>query len=165
MARSHWPECHSVCFPKRNLGVRGPNGSYSGSIRCVLGAYWLFGSVWMHTERYSVAPKMCCACLIYFSSTIRMWRPCVFGKYSGTVLGAYGMYGKRTGSMRLVLGAFGMKIWGCRDPCAFRTPKMDLEHDECFQKSVLKTCGKSSDHSRLIRRVLKTFGKQSESIR
>ena len=50
MARSHWPECHFVCFPNRNLGVRGANGSYSGSIRCVLGAYWLFGSVRMHTE-------------------------------------------------------------------------------------------------------------------
>ena len=37
--RSHWAECHSVCC----LGVRGENGSYSGSIRCVLGAYWLFG--------------------------------------------------------------------------------------------------------------------------
>ena len=58
MGRSHWPECHSVCFPKRNLGGRGANGSYSGSIRCVLGAYWLFGSVRMHTERHLVAPKI-----------------------------------------------------------------------------------------------------------
>ena len=57
MARSHRPECHSVCFPNRNLGVRRANGSYSGSIRRVLGAYWLFGSVRMHTERHSVARK------------------------------------------------------------------------------------------------------------
>ena len=42
MARSHWAECHSVCFPNRNLSVRGANGSYSGSIRCVPGT--AFGS-------------------------------------------------------------------------------------------------------------------------
>ena len=30
--------------------------------------------------------------------------------YSGSIIGAYGMYEKRSGSMRLVLGAFGMKI-------------------------------------------------------
>ena len=82
MARSHWPECHSVCFPNRNLGVRGANESYSGSIRCVLEAYWLFGSVRMHTKWHSVTQKMCCECSKLFSSTIRMWRPCVFGKHS-----------------------------------------------------------------------------------
>jgi hypothetical protein len=55
MARLHWAECHSECFPRAN-------GPYSGSIRCILGAYWLFCPVWMHTKRHSVAPKMCCAC-------------------------------------------------------------------------------------------------------
>ena len=40
------------------------------------------------------------------------------------------MYGKRSGSMRLVFGAFGMKIWLCWVPYAFFG--MDLEHNECF---------------------------------
>ena len=26
-AITHWPECHSVCFANRYLGVRGANGS------------------------------------------------------------------------------------------------------------------------------------------
>ena len=97
-----------------------------------------------------------------------LWRPCVFGKYSGSILGAYGMYGKRWGSMRLVLGAFGMKSWRCWVPYAFRTPQMDLEHDECFPNVfsiVRNACGKSSVHSRSIRRVLKAFGKHAESVR
>ena len=90
MGRSHWAECHSVCFPNRNLGVRRANGSYSRSIRCILGAYWLFGYVRMHTERHSVAPKMCCAC----SNNVFIDHPnhpnvasmCIreeFGKHSG----------------------------------------------------------------------------------
>ena len=89
MARSHWPECHSVCFPNMNLGVRGADGSYSGSSRCVL-------AVRLHTDAHGTAPKM-------FKI---MWRTCVFGKCSISILGAYGMYGKRSGSMRLTLGAF-----------------------------------------------------------
>jgi hypothetical protein len=62
MARLHWAECHSECFPNINVGVLGANKPYSGSIRCILGAYWLFGCVRMHTERHSVAPTICCAC-------------------------------------------------------------------------------------------------------
>ena len=34
----------SVCFPNMNLSVRKADGSYSGSIRCVVGANWVFGS-------------------------------------------------------------------------------------------------------------------------
>ena len=97
-----------------------------------------------------------------------MLRPCVFGKYSGSILRAHGMYGKRSGSMRLVLGAFGMNIWRCWVPCAFRTPRMDVEHDECFSNVfsiVRKACGKNTVHSRSIRRVLKAFGKHTESVR
>ena len=72
---------------------------------------------------------------------IRMWRGVhvysvsireVFGKYSGSILGAYGMYGNRLGSMRLIIGAFGMKIWRCWVPSDLRTHRTDLEHDECF---------------------------------
>lgn len=48
------PKSHSVCFPNRNLGVRGANRSYSESIQCVLEVYWL----WMHTERHLVAKKI-----------------------------------------------------------------------------------------------------------
>ena len=71
------------------------------------------------------------------------------------------MYGKRPGRMRLVLGAFGMNIWRCGVPYAFRTPRMDLEHDECFPNVF----GIRSVHSRSIRRVLKTFGKHTERVR
>ena len=47
------------------------------------------------------------------------------------------MYGKRSGSMRLVFGAFGMKIWRCWVQNAFRTPRMDLgprNHTENIRK-------------------------------
>ena len=75
------------------------------------------------------------------------------------------MYGKRSGSMRLVLGVFGMKIWRCWVSYAFQTPRMDLEHDECCPKSMWTACRKSSVHSRSIRHVRKAFGKHTESIR
>ena len=90
-----------------------------------------------------------------------MLRSCIFGKYSGSILGAYGMYGKRSGSMCLVLCAFGMKFWRCCVLYAFRTPRMDLEHDECFPK----TCGKHAERVLSIRRVLKAFRKHTESVR
>ena len=79
------------------------------------------------------------------------------------------MYGKRSGSIRLILGSFGMKIngliWRRRDPFAFRTPRMVLEQDECFPNinvGVRIACGKSSGYSISIRRVPKAFEKHTE---
>ena len=89
MVRSLWPECHFVCFPNGSLGVRRANGSYLGTIRCVLRAYWQFGSVFGSLKIFVCMFKI-------FSSAFRMWRPCLFWNYSGSILRAYGMYGKRT---------------------------------------------------------------------
>ena len=125
MAGSHRPECHSVCFPNRNLGVRGANGS-SVCARSIL-------TVRLRTEAYGTAfgsfkNVLCMFKIIFIVASICIRE--VFEKYSGSILGAYGMYGKRSGSMRLVFGAFGMKIWRCWVPYAFFG--MDLEHNECF---------------------------------
>ena len=96
-----------------------------------------------------------------------MWRPCVFGKYSRSILGAYGMYGKSSGNMRLVLGAFGMKFWRCWVPNSPNGPRTWRMLSERFQypfRVLRKACGMSSVHSRSIRRVLKAFGKHTESV-
>jgi hypothetical protein len=78
-----------------------------------------------------------------------MWPACVFGKYSGSILGTYGVYGKRSKSIHLVLGVFGMRCWV---PYAFRPPRMVYS----------ETIWCIRNHSETI---LKTFGKQTESIR
>ena len=106
------------------MGIWKANGSYSGSIRCVLGAYWQFGSAFGSSKIFVCMFKI-------FSSTFRMWRSCLFWKYSGSILRAYGMYGKRSGSMRLVLSAFGMKFEHWIRMLSEHTG-MVIEHDECF---------------------------------
>ena len=62
-------------FPNRNLGVKEVKCFLT--IRCVLGAYWLFNSVRMHTERHLVAPKnslyMLKKVLIDYPNMVSMW--------------------------------------------------------------------------------------------
>ena len=79
----------------------------------------------------------------------------IFGKYSGSIVGAYGMYGKRSESIHLILGAFGMEI---EDPYIFRTARM-------LSEKARKACGKHAKRVRAILDQFAVFGKHSESIR
>ena len=86
------------------------------------------------TDSENMKTVVCCFrnCVVHIQNNCHRPSECGVHVYSGSILGAYIMYGKRSGSMRLVHGAFGMNIWRCWVPYAFRTPRMDLEHDECF---------------------------------
>ena len=123
MARSHWPECHFVCFPNRNLGVRGANGSYSGSSRCVLGSYWLFGSVRMHTERHSVAQKnVLCMFKIISIDHPNVAFMCireVFGKYYRSIQHVRKTSGKHASSSWCIRNE-NLEVLG--SVCFFNTP-------------------------------------------
>ena len=88
----------------------------------------------------------------------------VFGKHSRNILHAWKTSGKHASSSWCIRNE-NVEVVG---PYAFRTPRMDVEHDECFPNvfSILrKACGKSSVYSRSIRRVLKAFGKHVENVR
>jgi hypothetical protein len=65
------------------------------------------------------------------------------------------VYGKRSESIRLVLGTFGVRCWV---PYAFRTPRMDLEHDECFPNMNVGVLGANGPYSGSIRSIRKPFG-------
>ena len=74
-------------------------------------------TVRLRTDAYGTAfgssKHLLCRFKIIFIDHPNVASVCIreaFGKHSRSILGAYGMYGKRSGSMRLVLGAFGMKI-------------------------------------------------------
>ena len=51
-------------------------------------------AVQLHMDAYGTAPKMCCACSKLFSSIIRMWHPCVFGKHSRSIQHVRKTFGK-----------------------------------------------------------------------
>ena len=132
MVRSHWLECHSVCLPNRNLGDLRANRSYSESIRWVLGAYLLF-CLAFDSSKYSL--------------TFRILRPCIFGKYSEIILGAYGMYRKRLGSMRIVIGAFRNSKWTYNMINPFQTLSERYQANCPCSESIWKTCEKQSQHA------------------
>ena len=170
MARSHWPECHSVCFSNRNLGVRGANGSYSVCSRSIL-------AVRLRTDAYGTAfgssKNVLCMFIIIFIDHPNVASMCIREVFV-SILGAYGMYGKRSGSMRLVLGACWNEnvILRCWVPYAFPNtpngPRTRRMLSERFQypfrvsQNVRTACGKSLVQFRSIRHVLKAFGKHSE---
>ncbi len=94
-----------------------------------------------------------------------MWRPCVFRevfrKHSRSIRHVRKTVGKHASSSWCIrnenLEVLG-SVWFPNTPNGHRTWRM-------LSESVLKACGKSSDHSRSIRRVLKAFGKHTESVR
>ena len=149
MARSHWPECHSVCFPNRTLGVRRANGSYSGSIRYVLGAY---GTAFGNSK------NVWCIFKIIFIDHPNVASMCireVFGKHSRSIR-----------HLRKTFGRHASSSWCIRNEnvegAGFR---MLSERFQYAFRILQKACGKNSIHSVSIRRVLKAFGKFTESVR
>jgi hypothetical protein len=74
-----------------------------------------------------------------------MWPAGVFGKYSGSILGTYGVYGKRLESIRLVLGAFVMSRlhWAeCHSECfpntkVVRFSKLSEFPAECVYQRII----------------------------
>ena len=77
----------------------------------------------------------------------------VFGKLSRSVRHVRKTFGKHASSSWCIRNE-NLEVLG---PYAFRTPRMDLEHDECFPKvfSILrKACGK---HAERVRSILGRF--------
>ena len=113
------------CFPNRNRGVRKANGSYSGSIRCVLEAYWLFSSA------FGGSNISLCMFKINFIGLPNVPSMCireVFGRHSMNIRHLRKTFGKHASSFWCIWNDI-LRHW---DPYAFRTHRMVLDHDECF---------------------------------
>ena len=93
-----------------NLGIRNANESCSGSIRCVLGANWLFGSA------FGSSKNLLCMFKIIFINLPNVASICIqeaFGKHSRSIRCVLKTFWKHASSskcilsIRRVLKAFG----------------------------------------------------------
>ena len=119
-ARSH-------CLLNRIMGVRKANGSNSGSIRRVLGAYWLFGLAFGSSKNILCMFKII---FIHLPNVANMCICKVFGKHSMSIRHVRKTFRKHASSSRCIrnenLGGTGKCTY------AFRTHRMLIEHDERF---------------------------------
>ena len=169
MAQSHWPKRHSVCFPNRYLGVQGSERiifrKHSMCSRSIL-------DVRLRTDAYGTtfgsSNHLLCMFKIIFNDHPNVASMCireVFEKHSRSIRHVRKTFGKHASCSWCIRNE---NVEVLDSVCFPNTPNGHLEYDECFPNvfSILrKACGKSSVHSRLIRRVRKAFGKHTKSVR